>query len=61
MTKKKITVAYGDGIGQEIMKATLKILEAAKANIEPEVIDIGEKVYLSGNKSGIPDASRRWL
>src|SRR3990167_6793761 len=55
--KTPITVAYGDGIGPEIMGATLRILEAAKAQIAPEVIDIGEKVYLQGYTSGIPDAA----
>ncbi len=49
----KIAVAKGDGIGPEIMGATLRILKAAGANIEPEFIDLGEKVYLSGNTSGI--------
>ncbi|MCB9245338.1 MAG: NADP-dependent isocitrate dehydrogenase [Flavobacteriales bacterium] len=52
--KVKIAVADGDGIGPEIMDATLRILEAAGANIEAEHIQIGEKVYLSGNSSGIP-------
>ena len=49
----KIAVAKGDGIGPEIMDATLKVLKAAGANIEPEYIEIGEQVYLSGNTSGI--------
>lgn len=55
MKKKavKIAVAEGDGIGPEIMKATLKILEAAGARIEPEYIELGEKVYLSGKTAGI--------
>lgn len=48
-----ITIAKGDGIGPEIMEATLSILKAAKANIEVEEIQIGEQVYLSGNTSGI--------
>ena len=48
-----ITVAYGDGIGPEIMEATLLILKEAGARIEPEVIEIGEKVYLAGNSAGI--------
>ena len=30
---KQITVAYGDGIGPEIMDATLRILKEAGANI----------------------------
>src|SRR5258705_1765770 len=48
-----ITVAHGDGIGPEIMAATLHILEASGAPLEIETIDIGEKVYLAGNSSGI--------
>jgi len=55
--KIKVTVAKGDGIGPEIMDATLRILEAADAGIEPEFIDIGEKVYLSGHTSGIEASS----
>lgn len=50
---QKITVASGDGIGPEIMKATLDILKAAKAPIAFEHIGVGEQVYLSGNTSGI--------
>jgi isocitrate dehydrogenase len=48
-----ITVAYGDGIGPEIMAATLEILREAGARIEPEIIEIGEKVYSRGGKTGI--------
>lgn len=55
MKTNKITVAYGDGIGPEIMKATLDILDAAGAQLEYDVIEIGEKVYLSGSKAGISD------
>ena len=43
--KQKITVAYGDGIGPEIMQVTLDVLIAAGANLEFDVIEIGEKVY----------------
>lgn len=50
---KKITVAKGDGIGPEIMDAVLEILFAAGAKIEVSEIEIGEKVYLAGNSSGI--------
>lgn len=48
-----IAVAFGDGIGPSIMEATLRILEAARAPLAPERIEIGEKVYLSGVTSGI--------
>lgn len=43
--KRKITVARGDGIGPEIMEATLNIMEKAGALLEPEFVEIGEKVY----------------
>ncbi len=54
----KITVAKGDGIGPEIMDATLEILLAAGAKIEIEEIEVGEKVYLAGNTAGI--AAESW-
>ncbi|MBX7181284.1 MAG: NADP-dependent isocitrate dehydrogenase [Bacteroidia bacterium] len=54
---KTITIAKGDGIGPEIMNATLSILEAAGANLKYEEIEVGEKVYLDGNLSGISQDS----
>ncbi len=53
----RITVAKGDGIGPEIMNATLEIIKAAGAKIEIDEIEVGEKVYLSGNTSGIANES----
>lgn len=53
----KITIAKGDGIGPEIMEATLDIILAADAKLEFEEIEIGQRVYLSGNSAGIkPEA-----
>lgn len=49
----RITIAKGDGIGPEIMNATLRILEASGAKLEIDEVEIGESVYLSGNLSGI--------
>src|SRR5713226_9274818 len=51
--KIPITVAHGDGIGPEIMAASLHILKAAGARIQEETIEIGEKVYLRGISAGI--------
>ncbi|HEV8052410.1 MAG TPA: NADP-dependent isocitrate dehydrogenase [Parachlamydiaceae bacterium] len=48
-----ITVAEGDGIGPEIMAATLQILEAAGAPLDIKKVEIGEKVYLRGFPTGI--------
>jgi isocitrate dehydrogenase len=53
MANTPITVAHGDGIGPEIMAATLHVLQEAGARLDIETIEIGEKVYLSGNLAGI--------
>jgi isocitrate dehydrogenase len=57
MSNVPITVAHGDGIGPEIMAATLHILKEAGARIDIEEIEIGEKVYLAGNAAGIAPES----
>ena len=56
-TPVPITVARGDGIGPEIMDATLKIIQAAGAALDIEEIQIGEKVYERGIMAGIEDSS----
>jgi isocitrate dehydrogenase len=56
-TKIPITVAHGDGIGPEIMDATLHVIQSAGAALDIETIEIGEKVYLSGNSAGIADSA----
>ena len=53
----RVTVAKGDGIGPEIMDATLRILMAAGAKIAIDEIEIGEKVFLAGNTAGIAPES----
>lgn len=55
--KTRITIAYGDGIGPSIMQATLRVLEAAGARIDTEVIEVGEQVYLRGNNNGIANSA----
>ncbi len=52
-----ITIAHGDGIGPEIMAATLKILNASGAELNYDTIEIGEKVYKKGIESGIEEDS----
>ena len=53
----KVTVAHGDGIGPEIMEATLRVLEAAGADLQYETVEIGEKVFEQGHTSGIAPES----
>lgn len=59
MSNKKvpITVAKGDGIGPEIMDATLRILAAAGAELEIHPITVGEEIYKQGNSTGIPESA----
>ncbi len=54
MEKIRISVTYGDGIGPEIMRAVLRILAAAEAPLEIQVVEMGEAVYRKGVLSGIP-------
>ncbi len=57
MSPVPITVARGDGIGPEIMDATLRILSAGGADLAIEEIEIGEAMYEKGYNNGIaPEA-----
>ena len=53
MQPTPITVAAGDGIGPEIMSATLHILKEAGAALEIHEIEIGEKVTFRKQMTGI--------
>jgi isocitrate dehydrogenase len=53
MSRTAITVARGDGIGPEIMDACLFVLREAGAQLDIEEVEVGEKVYLAGNTSGV--------
>ncbi|MGE5196816.1 MAG: NADP-dependent isocitrate dehydrogenase [Anaerolineae bacterium] len=55
--KIPITIAYGDGIGPEIMEAALHILKEAGANLDYHQVEIGEKIYLNGHPTGIESST----
>jgi isocitrate/isopropylmalate dehydrogenase len=48
-----ISIAYGDGIGHEIMDAALMVMREAGANLEVEAIQIGKSVYKMGSQDGV--------
>ncbi len=52
-----ITIAYGDGIGPEIMAATIHILQEAGASLDIQKVEIGEKIYLKGEPTGIESST----
>ena len=55
MTSKAtpITIAYGDGIGPEIMESAVRILKEARANVELHTIEVGKNIYEKGFNSGL--------
>lgn len=54
MTKNNaITIAYGDGIGPEIMESTIKILQRAGADLHFNTIEVGQEIYEKGFNCGI--------
>lgn len=55
--KAAIAFAKGDGIGPEIMQATLHVLQDSGAQLELHEVEIGEKVYLKGSLTGIESST----
>src|SRR5580658_5380903 len=55
--KASIAVAFGDGIGPEIMEATLSILKETGAQLDLHKVEIGEKIYLKGHPTGIESST----
>jgi isocitrate dehydrogenase len=53
MSITPITIAYGDGIGPEIMESTVRILKEADAKIKFNVIEVGKNIYEKGFNSGL--------
>ncbi|MCB9603419.1 MAG: isocitrate dehydrogenase [Sandaracinus sp.] len=55
---QKITVAMGDGIGPEVMEATLAVFRAARVPLEYELVPMGRRVAEAGEPSGITTDAR---
>ncbi len=51
--RPRVAIAPGDGIGPEIMCATMRVLEAGGASLDYDFIEVGEQVYHQGVTSGI--------
>jgi isocitrate dehydrogenase len=50
-----IVVAEGDGIGPEITRATLRVLDAAGARVAWHEVVLGKRAYERGVATGVPD------
>lgn len=61
MQNIKIAVAKGDGIGPEIMDATLAIIAATGAPIDYELVDMGKAWYEQGYSTGMTPAAKETI
>ena len=52
-----VAVAFGDGIGPEIMQATLRVLDRAGASLDLREIRLGEALYRAGHSSGMDESA----
>jgi len=57
----KIAVAKGDGIGPEIMDATLQIFEAAHVPLEYSFVDMGKWVFDKGFSNGMTTEAQQTI
>jgi len=53
----RIAVAYGDGIGPEIMEAVIRIFQNAEVNLIIDTISAGEEQYRRNYETGIPPSA----
>lgn len=54
---KHITVIPGDGIGPEVVKAALRVVEAAGVKLQIDEREAGKRVFAKGNATGVPQAT----
>ncbi|PQJ09110.1 isocitrate dehydrogenase [Flavipsychrobacter stenotrophus] len=57
----KIAVAKGDGIGPEIMDATLSSIRATGAPLDFELVDMGKTWYEQGHSSGMTPIAKNTI
>ncbi len=57
IVKTKVAVAQGDGIGPEIMSATLHLLNKAGVELDWVPVNLGHSVYQQGISSGIDQSA----
>ncbi len=53
-----MTVIPGDGVGPEIVRSAMRIIEAAGVPIAWEEAEAGAEVFRRGDSSGVPQATR---
>jgi len=56
-TSVPITVIRGDGIGPEVVDASLRLMREAGANLDVEECIAGAEVFKAGDQTGVPNAT----
>ena len=54
----RITVIPGDGVGPEVVRSAVRIIEAAGVRVDWEWAEAGAEVFKSGDTSGVPRETR---
>jgi isocitrate dehydrogenase len=54
----RVTVIPGDGVGPEVVRSAVRIIEAAGVAIDWEEAEAGAEVFRKGDTSGVPAATR---
>src|SRR3990170_4745187 len=54
----RVTAIAGDGVGPEVVRSAVRIIEAAGVAIEWEWADVGAEVFRRGDSSGVPRETR---
>jgi isocitrate dehydrogenase len=54
----RVTVIPGDGVGPEVVRSAVRIIEAARVPIEWEWAEAGAEVFKRGDSSGVPAETR---
>ena len=54
----RVTVIPGDGVGPEVVRSAVRIIDAAGVRIDWEEAEAGAEVFKKGDTSGVPAATR---
>ncbi|MFI5255451.1 MAG: isocitrate/isopropylmalate family dehydrogenase, partial [Candidatus Limnocylindrales bacterium] len=56
--RHRVTVIPGDGVGPEVTRSAVRIIEAAGVAVDWEEADAGAEVFKRGDSSGVPRETR---
>lgn len=57
----QIAITYGDGVGFELIEAALRVMREAYANLDVEILQMGEEQYRLGDFKGYDSRALRTI